>query len=52
MTETPDPEQLRDQERLDEGLEMTFPASDPVSVFREEEPSSLGSPPVSPARTR
>jgi hypothetical protein len=38
--------------RLDEALEMTFPASDPVAVFRSEERVANGGRVGRPARVR
>jgi hypothetical protein len=44
MTEEPKSEQILDA-RLDEALEMTFPASDPIAVHASDPPRAATRPP-------
>jgi hypothetical protein len=45
MTEEPKSEQTLDA-RLDEALEMTFPASDPIAVHASDPRAATGPPPT------
>jgi|GEM_PF-2199243 len=38
----PEPTKRSEEERLDEGLEETFPASDPISISTDKEKKKAG----------
>lgn len=50
MSEKPKPETSKEQKRVDEAVEETFPASDPVSLTRRsrEDPPAPKPPPKKP----